>query len=187
MKKIFLLGALMACLHVPAAFAGGVALLTPIGIDPQARIPDAVRQECRIDFSTQNNVFEGLRRHDPNVVMTSDPSSGRVLKVTILEVRAEPGGAWSGYKAITARLEMLEDGKVVYTARMYRQNNPFAGGYRGNCSLLDAAAKGLGKGAAKWAQHPTTLLTDPDEPGSEAPVASAPARAASEPASAAPL
>ncbi len=183
MKKFLLTGALIASLHASAAFAAGVALLSPVTIDPEAHVPDAVRQECRLDYQLESDILAAMRRYDPDVATTTDASTGKVLKVTISYVLGVGGGAWTGPKALAVHIDMLQDGKVAYTAKMHRRSS-LGGMFRGTCTLLDGASKGLGKTIAKWAQRPRTNNKDVEEPEAEAPAASEPANPASEPASA---
>jgi hypothetical protein len=159
-----------------SAQAAGVALLTPVVIDPAAHLPDKAREECRVDYQLEANILESMRHYDPQVQTTTDASSGRVLKVAISYVLGTGGGSWTGPKVIAVRVDLLNDGKVEYSTKMHRRSSLF-GPMSGTCHLLDGASKGLGKLVAKWVQHPKTSAVDEE---GEAEVAG---QAASEPAS----
>lgn len=151
---------LLLCAGAVSAHASGVALLTPVTIDPASQMPDAVRQECRLDYQLQNDILAAMQHYDKQAATTTDASKGQVLRVTISYVLGVGGGAWTGPKVLAVRTEYLNDGKVDFTAKMHRRSS--MGVFRGTCALLDGASKGLGKYIARWAQHPKTNLKDED-------------------------
>lgn len=150
-----------------AAKATGIALLAPVTIDPDSKMPDAVRQECRLDYQLQNDVLAAMQHYDHQATTTTDPNAGQVLKVTITYVLGVGGGAWTGPKVLAVKTEYLNDGKVEYVAKMHRRSS-LGGVFRGTCSLLNGASKGLGKYIAKWAQHPKSNLKDEEDPDAPA-------------------
>jgi hypothetical protein len=147
------------------AHAASIAVL-PVTIDPASKMPDSVREECRLDYQLQNNILTALQRYDNNAAAAADASKGPALKVTITYVLGVGGGAWTGPKVLAIKAEFLEDGKVAFATKMHRRSS-LGSIFRGTCTLLDGASKGLGARIAKWAQHPVTSLKDedPDAPG----------------------
>ena len=177
MKNALIAVAFVVTFLAGSASAAGVALLTPIAIDPEAHLPDKAREECRVDYQLEANILDAMRHYDPQVQTTTDASSGRVLKVVISYVLGTGGGSWTGPKVIAVRIDLLNGGKVEYSTKMHRRSSLF-GPMSGTCHLLDGASKGLGKLVAKWVQRPKTSTVDEE---GEADVAHP---AASEPASA---
>ena len=167
------------------ARAASIAVL-PVTIDPASKMPDAVRRECRLDYQLQNNILTALHRYDSNAAAATDAGAGAgpALKVTISYVLGVGGGAWTGPKVLAIKAEYLNDGKVDFVTKMHRRSS-MGSMFRGTCTLLDGASKGLGARIAKWAQHPVTDLADSDldapggnggvvngiDPNAEAPVA----------------
>jgi hypothetical protein len=161
-----------------AAQASGIALLTPVVFDPDAKVPDSVKAECRLDYQVQTDVLAAMRHYDRQVETVTDASAGRVLKVTITYVLGAGGGAWTGPKVVAVQADVMQDGKVAYSAKMHRRSSLGGGAFRGTCQLLDGASKGLGRRIARWAQHPKTTTEDVEEPDAETSAASDPASAA---------
>lgn len=167
MKIQILFLALVLSAWTGSTQAAGVALLAPVTIDPDSKMPDAVRQECRLDYQLQNDILSAMQHYDRQATTTTDAGAGQVLKVTITYVLGVGGGAWTGPKVLAVKTEYLNDGKVEYTAKMHRRSS-LGGVFRGTCALLDGASKGLGKYIAKWAQHPKTNLKDEEDPDAPA-------------------
>lgn len=143
-----------------SAQAARVALM-PVTIDPASQIPDAVREECRIDYQLQNDILAALQHYDPAAAATTDADKGDALRVTITYVLGIGGGSWTGPKAIAVKAEYLTDGKVAFTTKMRRRSG--IGGFRGTCTLLDGASRGLAKKLAKWAQRPKSNIREEDD------------------------
>ncbi|MFL6677923.1 MAG: hypothetical protein ACJ8IK_06245 [Burkholderiaceae bacterium] len=183
--------ALLLLAFAATGHAASIAVL-PVTIDPDSKMPDAVRQECRLDYELQNNILTALQRYDSDAALTTDASKGQALKVTISYVLGVGGGAWTGPKVLAVKAEFLKDGKVAFATKMHRRSS-LGAMFRGTCTLLDGASKGLGAKIAKWAQHPVSKLRDDDDdvvagerpsvvngidPNAEAPVADTAASAA---------
>lgn len=157
---VLFLSMLLSLAAVPA-HAAGVMLLQPVAIDPDSKMPEAVREQCRLDYELQNDILKVMQHYDRNATTTSDANKGQVLKVTITYVLGVGGGSFTGPKAIGVKAEYLRDGKTEYVVKMHRRSSLF--GMSGTCHLLDGAAKGLAKRLAKWAQGPKTDLKDEDD------------------------
>ena len=169
MRVLFLSLCVAGC--AATAHAAGVALL-PVTIDPESKMPDAVREECRLDYQLQSNILTAMQRYDDNAALATDASKGQALKVTISYVLGVGGGSWTGPKVLAVKVEFLNDGKVDFVTKMHRRSG-MSIMFHGTCALLDGASKGLAARIAKWAQHPTTNLKDedPDAPvGHDGPV-----------------
>jgi len=160
--RLLLLSMLVAACTA-TAHAAGLAVL-PVAIDPASQMPDAVRDECRIDFQLQSDIVAALQRYDSEAKAATDESKGQALRVTITYVLGLGGGSWTGPKVLAVKAEYLNDGKVDFTTKMRRRSG--MGAFRGTCTLLDGAAKGLAKNLARWAQHPKSSVKEEEDPDS---------------------
>ena len=154
---------LLAAACAATAQAASLAVL-PVTVDPASQMPEAVRDECRLDYQLQSDLVTALQRYDSNVTTTTDASKGVALRVSITYVLGVGGGSWTGPKILAVKAEYLTDGKVDFTAKMRRRSG--MGGFRGTCALLDGASRGLAKNLAKWAQHPKTNVKEEEDPDS---------------------
>lgn len=149
------------------AAAAGLLLLAgaaPAGTGPvkvQRTIPfseasgasDAVRSECQLE----TKVPEFLSRYSEDVELVDalPRAGGRVLALTITQVHAPGGGAFSGPKILTVEGTLRENGKAVgsFTATRYSGGGAF-GAYKGTCSIVGRCAKTIGKDIAGWLRNP---------------------------------
>lgn len=161
MRLLFLCLLAAACMATAQAASLGVL---PVTIDAASQMPDAVRDQCRLDYQLQNDLVTALQRYDSNVTTTTDAGKGAALRVTITYVLGVGGGSWTGPKVLAVKAEYLNDGKVDFTAKMRRRSG--MGGLRGTCTLLDGASRGLARNLAKWAQHPKTNVKEEEDPDS---------------------
>ncbi len=127
-----------------SAFADGAALVTPVTYAPEASVVQKVRQECQLENRLASDINAAL-------VNTTTPA-GKQLRVTILDVMGVGGGAWSGPKAISLRVELLSGDKVERSTRLTRTTTGGAfGGFKGTCAMLERDSATLGKDVARWA------------------------------------
>jgi len=73
MRLLFLCLCVAAC--AAPAHAAGIALL-PVAIDPDSKMPDAVRQDCRLDYQLQSNILTAMQCYDRGAATTTDASKG---------------------------------------------------------------------------------------------------------------
>ncbi len=106
----------------------------------EARVPQYVQSYAKRDFN-RVDLVENVSRH----------TRGRGLAMTIVGVRATPGGPWSGRKSLTIEGTLWDDGKVAGTFRGTRETR---GGYN-TCANLNYDARSIGKDVAKWLDSPS--------------------------------
>ena len=141
MNKIalFILLAVSASAH-----ADGVTLVAPVTYAVEASVVTKVRQECQLENRLAADINAALAN-------TTTPA-GEALRVTILDVMGVGGGAWSGPKSISLRVELMKDGKVERSTRLTRTTGGGAfGGFKGTCAILERDSATLGKDVARWA------------------------------------
>ena len=141
MNKISLSILLAVC---ASAHADGVTLMAPITYAPEASVVPKIREECLLENRLATDINAALAN-------TTTPS-GKDLRVSILGVMGVGGGAFSGPKAITLRVELMQDGKVERSTRLTRTTGGGAfGGFKGTCAILERDSATLGKDVARWA------------------------------------
>ncbi len=141
MNKIALSLLLAVC---ASAHADGVSLLTPVTYANESSVVPKIREECKIEDRLAADVGSALAG-------TTTSTAGEVVRVSILDVMGVGGGAWSGPKAITIRVELLKNGKVERNTRLTRTTTGGAfGGFKSTCSILERDSAVLGKDVANW-------------------------------------
>ncbi len=141
MKKIALLAALAIA---DAAHADGARLLSPVAYASESSVVPKVREACKVEERLAQDVGAALGG-------STEQATGEVVRVSILDVMGVGGGAWSGPKAISIKVELLRDGQVVRSTRLTRTTSGGAfGGFKGTCSMLERDSSVLGKDVAKW-------------------------------------
>jgi hypothetical protein len=154
MKKIAIAALLAAC---AAAHADGVKLLAPVTYASESSVVPKVREACKVEERLTADVGEALGG-------TTDSTRGQVVRVSIVDVMGVGGGAWSGPKAISIKVELLKDGKVDRSTHLTRTTTGGAfGGFKGTCSMLERDSSVLGKDVAKWVAS-STYTTGEDAP-----------------------
>ena len=122
-------------------------------LDPKAPVVDVVKRECGLDTMVGDWVLESVSKKYPATRLARDakPGSGKVLKVTIVNVMGVGGGAYSGPKGMTVRAELMQSGKVIATTTKERASGGGAfGGMKGTCQIFGRVAKTLGSDVAAW-------------------------------------
>ena len=146
MNKFVFAALLAAC---AAAHADGVKLLTPVAYASESSVVPKVREACKVEERLASDVGDALGGR-------TESTQGEVVRVSIIDVMGVGGGAWSGPKAISIRVELLKDGKVERTTRLTRTTTGGAfGGFKGTCSMLERDSTVLGKDVAKWVASST--------------------------------
>ena len=127
-----------------SAYADGATLVAPVTYASEASVVQKVRQECQLENRLASDINAAL-------VNTTTPA-GKSVRVTILDVMGVGGGAWSGPKAISLRVELLDGDKVERSTRLTRTTTGGAfGGFKGTCAMLERDSATLGKDVARWA------------------------------------
>ncbi len=141
MKKFAI--ALLFTATLPA-WADGVQLLTPVAYAAESSVVPKVREACKVEERLATDIGDALGGTTAN-------AGGDVVRVSIVDVMGVGGGAWSGPKAISLRVELLKGGKVLRATRLTRTTSGGAfGGFKGTCAMLERDSAVLGKDVAKW-------------------------------------
>ena len=133
---------------VGADDAIGIPKVVPVAEGVQ--VSDAVKNECQLG----EKVSEFLL-HDANVKVSDNPNEGRYLDMSITEVFAAGGGAWSGPKWMTVSGTLMENGKKVaaFRAKRFSTGGAF-GGFKGTCSIIGRCTKAIAEDIAAWLKNP---------------------------------
>lgn len=135
------------------AEGGPIKVAREIPFAESSGVRDAVRNECKL----QTKVTKFLAQFSTQVELVEDPSgSPDRLELTISQVNAGGGGAWSGPKSMTVKGQLFQNGDPgpTFTASRYSGGGMFAG-YKGTCSIVGRCAKTIGKDISKWLEDPT--------------------------------
>ena len=142
---------LVSAAAVPAD-QGNVKVLRSIPFDA-----DAASQKVQDECELQNKVPHFLDAYSERVELVDGSlgKSGRILELTITEVHAPGGGAFSGPKWMTVEGVLRDNGREVgsFTASRYSGGGVF-GAYKGTCAIVGRCAKTLGKDIASWLENP---------------------------------
>ena len=126
------------------AWADGTRLLTPVDYASESSVVPKVREACKVEDRLTADVGNAMGG-------TTAEAGGDVVKVSIIDVMGVGGGAWSGPKAISIRVDLMKGGKVLRTTRLTRTTNGGVfGGFTGTCAMLERDSAVLGKDVAKW-------------------------------------
>lgn len=148
---LFVTGA-MALSWATSATAGenDVKVLRSIPYSGDAQVRQAVKDQCAL----QTKLPQYLGEHSDRVELADGPlgQTGRVLELTITNVRTAGGGAFSGPKWITVVGVLRENGREIgnFTAKRITMS-PFK---LTACSATDRCAKALGLDIATWLENP---------------------------------
>ncbi len=148
---------LISALAAPLTASAGERLFlqVPALVDPAAPIPAAVKNQCAVDTSIAAHAMAAIaKRHDPAVQSVASPEqagSDKLVQITILSVQGAGGGAWSGPKSMTIRVDVQKGGAKTGSTILTRATNggPLSG-LTGTCTMLERVATTLGKDVAVW-------------------------------------
>lgn len=134
-----------------------VTLETPIPFASSADVRDAVVDECRLQEKLARFIEEFSAERNITVTESSSPGAGKVLSVSITDVYAPGGGAFSGGKAVTIEGELTENGNTLGTFRARRISGGGAfAAFKGTCDILGRDVETLGSDVSRF-------LTDPKQ------------------------
>lgn len=136
-------------LAATAAETIGIPQVVPIAEDVD--VSPAVRNECQLG----EKVSSFLAEFSPDVKVSEDTTQGRYLRMTITEVTAFGGGAWSGAKWMTVKGTLVENDKPIasFRAKRYSTGGAF-GGFKGTCSIIGRCTKAIAQDIAEWLKNP---------------------------------
>ncbi|MCK5889467.1 MAG: hypothetical protein KAG19_05945 [Methylococcales bacterium] len=135
----------------------GVLFISPISINKDARIRQAIKNECKLEDRLAQSIeqFASKQFAEINTDSSLAQKDAKVLTIEIEQVQGGGGGAWSGAKSVLINGELTQNGKVLgtFSARRYSGGGMFAA-YKGTCAILGRCTKTLGKDVAKWLENP---------------------------------
>jgi hypothetical protein len=146
---------------IATAEGGPIKVAREISFAETSGVRAAVRNECKLE----TKVTRFLDEYSEEVELVDDPSGSKDrLELTITNVNAGGGGAWSGPKSMTVQGQLFQNGKPgpTFTASRYSGGGMFAA-YKGTCSIVGRCAKAIGKDIAKWLENPTNDAALGDE------------------------
>jgi hypothetical protein len=180
MNRLFSITTAFAILLAPALAVAkeNYFLQLPVAVDPATPIPEAVKNECAVEMLIGNYALSEIGKRAGTVQSVAEPGpvgDGKTVQITILAVRGWGGGAWTGPKSMTIRVD-LKNGEALAGTTVLRRNSSggMFGGFSGTCTILDRVAGALGKDVAVWlargAQTAPASQTaaEPSEPTEEA-------------------
>lgn len=139
---------------VSAAVAGGpVTIPESVPYATDASIKDAIKTECDLGRGLSRSLLHYAREFDVTIEVapaTTESTPGRALTLKIVSAEGNPGGRWTGGKAVTVEGKLYEQGNAIgsFTARRVTKS-----GYR-LCDALDKDVRVIGVDILKWLRKP---------------------------------
>ena len=129
-----------------------IGIPAEVPFHPDADVPDRVREQCNLG----TKVAEFITRYNRDVEFSDTPGEGRYVEMSITEVFAAGGGAWSGPKWMEVTGTLMENGEKVagFRAKRFSTGGAF-GGFKGTCAIIGRCTKALGKDIGNWLKNPT--------------------------------
>ncbi len=136
-----------------------VTLITPIPFAESAEVREDIRDECRLQEKLAGFIKQFSAEENIQVRMSSGPAAsvdGQVLQVSITDVYAPGGGAFSGGKSVTVKGALTENGQSLgsFKARRISGGGPFAV-FKGTCDIVGRDVETLGSDIAGFLANPT--------------------------------
>jgi hypothetical protein len=152
---------------VTTAQAAGALLETPVEYLPDASVVDSVRSECKLENMLTEDIGQALAdvNNGPGTIAANgDPAGKPVLRTRISFVMGVGGGGWTGPKAITVKVKLLEHGKVTREGKLtaWSTGGAFAA-FKGTCAILRRCSHQIGDTLAQWVDDPTVELDNPEK------------------------
>jgi hypothetical protein len=136
-----------------------VAVARTITFSEESGVRDAVRDQCNLQTKTPKFIKKFGKTYNVNVKLVDDleaSSIDRKLHVTITEVHAPGGGAFSGPKWMQVEGKLTVNGKVIATVKDKRgTTGGYFAVYKGTCAIIGRCTEAIGKDLALWLQKPT--------------------------------
>jgi hypothetical protein len=147
--------------------ANAIGLLTPVTYESTAGVNAALKEDCDIPAEVQSDMQEAMQHQRVGGKQASSLADGKVLKVTIANVRGSDGGGWTGAKVLSLQAVLFENGKELGHSRFTSETmgpNPF----KGACSTLRRVTEKLSRIIVKWARDPRSVAPTPTPVAGEA-------------------
>jgi hypothetical protein len=143
---------LIAAVSAPAG-EGTVRVLRSIPFDSEANASQKVKDGCKLETKVPHFLASYSDRVE--LVDALGKKRGRVLELTISDVHAPGGGAFSGAKSMSVTGVLRENGKKIGSFEAIRfSSGGMFGGYKGTCAIVGRCAKTIGKDIATWLENP---------------------------------
>lgn len=137
----------------PASPDPAVLNLLPASFAPGSGVTDAVLAECDVE----HELPEMLARYSPVpvVLATAPDGAARVLTLTVTQILAPPGGAFTGPKLMTVHGDMQQLGPAGWqtVASFDVRRTTTRGG--GTCGMLEVIADAMGRDVRPWLEQPS--------------------------------
>lgn len=137
----------------PASPDPAVLNLLPASFVPGSGVTDAVLAECDVE----HELPEMLARYSPVPVVLASSHEGatRVLTLTVTQMVAPPGGAFTGPKLMNVRGDMQQLGPEGWqTIASFRVRRTTTRGV-GTCGMLEVIADAMGRDVRPWLEQPS--------------------------------
>jgi len=144
-----------------------ITVLSDIPFKKGSNILDAIKKECSLGAKLSDFIKESAAEKGIKVNQGGKLGGGNQLIVNILSASAKKSVERGGWGSLSSALSgggtsyvsiegtYIKNGKKVGTFRGQRSSGGgFAGGFKGNCSLLGRCIKALGDDVATWLQDP---------------------------------
>lgn len=119
------------------------------------RVPDKVKEECRLEENLADDIAKAARSVYDKVVRQKPSGPHHYLEVEITDAFGAGGGAFSGPKRMEMQGKLkTSGGKVLGSFRGERHSMGGIRGLGGTCSVFKKVTKVLGEDLAKWLVSP---------------------------------
>ena len=112
-------------------------------------VVDCLKAECGLETKLPASIQESA---DVELVSKVNTNAASALELTITEVHAPGGGAFSGPKWMEVQGKLYKSGKLVGTFRAKRFSTGV--GFKGTCAIIGRCAQVIGSDIGLWLQAP---------------------------------
>jgi len=153
---------------IAASESGRIFVQTPAIFDPSVSIPTTANRECSVETLLGNYALSAIERRIGSVQLVTAPEQagiGKVVQLTIISVHGYEGGAWSGSKSMSVRVDIRKGGVTVGSTVLTRQSR--GGAFRGvydTCADFNRIAVALGKDVAVWLSRESVTQSTESNP-----------------------
>jgi len=131
------------------AAPGAIGLLAPVRYADQAAAKAAVRDNCELEKTLQDDLLTALRARGQRVEPVASTNAGDVLEVVIQRVEAA-GSRWTGPKMLSVTARLYKDGKPAHLRMLAAWGHGGANLFAGTCQVLHSDSADLAAQAAHW-------------------------------------
>lgn len=149
MKKSCLATLLFAFAGAASATPEAVSLL-PVRLAPTVTGNQELIRECGVEAKIQGRTAERLQQLG---LLSSAGAGGNApsLQLSVESVEGRFGGAFSGTKTISLKLELSRGGKLIRSGSLTRKGiGKGLSGFSGSCGAMDGVAGEVADDVANW-------------------------------------